>query len=67
MNGFSCTCAPGFYGNRCEANHDECASSPCEHGHCTVRGGGGEGGREGGERDGERGGRERGRRKEGES
>ncbi|XP_046566698.1 neurogenic locus notch homolog protein 1-like [Haliotis rubra] len=34
-NGFSdfyCCCAPGFTGDNCEIDVDECASSPCENG-----------------------------------
>lgn len=29
---FSCKCRPGFYGERCEMEVNECESSPCRHG-----------------------------------
>ncbi|XP_065937107.1 fibropellin-1 [Magallana gigas] len=30
-----CFCPPGFNGNYCENNINECQSSPCVHGNCT--------------------------------
>ena len=36
MNGYHCDCVPGYYGNQCEAEHDECMSQPCIHGNCVV-------------------------------
>lgn len=32
MNGFSCTCRPGYTGSLCEVNNNECGSSPCQNG-----------------------------------
>lgn len=32
MNGFSCTCRPGYTGSLCEVNNNECESSPCQNG-----------------------------------
>lgn len=29
---FSCDCRPGFEGERCDAEVDECASQPCRNG-----------------------------------
>lgn len=29
---FSCACAPGYTGTRCESQVDECRSQPCRHG-----------------------------------
>ena len=30
-NSYSCDCADGFTGNRCESDVDECSSDPCQH------------------------------------
>ncbi|XP_053229434.1 protein crumbs homolog 2 [Podarcis raffonei] len=34
FNAFSCACSPGWEGPLCEANIDDCKSSPCLHGTC---------------------------------
>ncbi|XP_042333974.1 protein crumbs homolog 2 [Sceloporus undulatus] len=34
FNAFSCACSPGWEGSLCEANIDDCKSSPCIHGKC---------------------------------
>jgi len=39
VNSYTCTCQPGYTGNNCQTNIDECASRPCLNGgRCTVRG-----------------------------
>lgn len=36
VNGYSCQCTPGYTGNNCENQVDECASNPCMNGgSCT--------------------------------
>lgn len=32
VGGFTCDCRPGFHGDRCETEVDECASQPCRNG-----------------------------------
>src|SRR4051812_29749974 len=32
VNGWSCTCGPGYTGLRCQTNINECASNPCQNG-----------------------------------
>uniref|UniRef100_A0A4W3IZN4 Crumbs cell polarity complex component 2 n=1 Tax=Callorhinchus milii TaxID=7868 RepID=A0A4W3IZN4_CALMI len=32
---FRCACSPGWEGQRCQININECASGPCLHGNCT--------------------------------
>ncbi|XP_018413790.1 PREDICTED: protein crumbs homolog 2-like [Nanorana parkeri] len=34
FNSFSCACAEGWEGPRCEVNIDDCKSQPCAHGLC---------------------------------
>ncbi len=34
----SCTCKPGYTGQYCERNVDECLSSPCKNGGICVDG-----------------------------
>jgi hypothetical protein len=34
---FSCACASGYDGVRCDRDIDECATAPCEHGTCLDR------------------------------
>ncbi|XP_024272991.1 protein crumbs homolog 2 [Oncorhynchus tshawytscha] len=34
-NLLNCSCAPGWEGQFCQRNTDECASGPCAHGTCT--------------------------------
>ena len=36
VNGYQCTCAPGYTGRDCDTDINECASSPCVHGTCNV-------------------------------
>ena len=32
MNGYSCVCEPGWTGERCSVNIDDCATDPCQNG-----------------------------------
>ncbi|XP_078673444.1 uncharacterized protein LOC144912281 isoform X2 [Branchiostoma floridae x Branchiostoma belcheri] len=32
VDGYTCTCAPGYEGDRCETETDECISNPCANG-----------------------------------
>ncbi|KAJ4920448.1 hypothetical protein JOQ06_024502 [Pogonophryne albipinna] len=34
FNKFGCVCDPGWEGDRCERDTDDCASQPCVHGSC---------------------------------
>ena len=36
IDGFHCDCQPGFFGDQCDFEHDECASGPCVNGVCHV-------------------------------
>ena len=37
MNGYECQCVPGYHGDQCETERDECASNPCQNAaHCHV-------------------------------
>lgn len=38
FNWFNCTCVGGWAGRRCDLYVDTCASNPCRHGNCTVKG-----------------------------
>ena len=31
VNGFECQCVPGYHGDLCETESDECASNPCQN------------------------------------
>jgi hypothetical protein len=33
-SGYSCQCLPGFIGQMCEINVDDCQSQPCKYGRC---------------------------------
>ena len=32
VNSYTCNCAPGWVGQRCEIDFDDCSSSPCQNG-----------------------------------
>lgn len=36
-NGYTCQCLPGFTGQMCEVNVDDCATQPCRRGRCIDR------------------------------
>ena len=36
VGGFLCTCAGGYYGEKCQHDIDDCASEPCAHGGTCV-------------------------------
>lgn len=38
FNAFNCSCVDGWSGRRCDFFTDTCASDPCVHGNCSVRG-----------------------------
>ena len=31
VNGFECQCVPGYHGDQCETEFNECASDPCQN------------------------------------
>lgn len=35
--GYTCTCPPGYHGQHCQNEDNECESSPCINGNCEVR------------------------------
>lgn len=38
FGGYSCVCIPGYSGDDCEINIDDCLSEPCLHGTCKDQG-----------------------------
>jgi len=38
VGGYHCNCAPGYFGDQCDFDHDECAEQPCVNGVCHVSG-----------------------------
>lgn len=35
INGFACSCTPGYVGSICDVRLDRCQSNPCIAGNCT--------------------------------
>uniref|UniRef100_H2ZD30 EGF-like domain-containing protein n=1 Tax=Ciona savignyi TaxID=51511 RepID=H2ZD30_CIOSA len=35
LSSYTCSCMPGFNGNNCQTNIDDCAANPCVNGACT--------------------------------
>ena len=31
VNGYNCTCVPGYNGTDCETNIDDCSPNPCQN------------------------------------
>ena len=36
MDGYTCSCVAGYFGNDCETDIDECASNPCTNGASCI-------------------------------
>ena len=35
VNSYNCTCRPGFYGDHCENETNECVPNPCVNSDCV--------------------------------